>query len=128
MKPAPEDGRQILQPGRTSCRNDFMMEPVRSKSQFETSDEQTVIDAVQVLLTRRLFIKAGTDDDLLATGLLDSLTIVRLIAYLEERFGLELPISDEGLESFRSASSIAELVQRRRARVSPGNEEKAGPP
>ena len=98
-----------------------MMQPVRSISQLETSDQQTVIDAVQVLLTKRLFINAGTDDDLLAAGLLDSLALVRLISYIEERFGLELPINEVGLESFRSASSIAELIHRRRALEATGD-------
>jgi len=50
---------------------------------------------------------------LLGTGVLDSLNLVRLVAHIEEQFGLELPVNEVGLESFRSVAALAELVLRR---------------
>ena len=48
--------------------------------------------------------------DLFATGVLDSLGLVRLLTHLEERFNLLVPFEDLDLESFRTLLGIAQLV------------------
>jgi D-alanine--poly(phosphoribitol) ligase subunit 2 len=68
------------------------------------------------MIEEHLAILVTSDnEDLLAAGHLDSLSLVRLIAQLEARFGLELPISELGIESFRSVAGIARLLQQRLA-------------
>ena len=57
------------------------------------------------------------DTDLVGTGLLDSLSLVELLAQLEETFGVSISIDDMEPENFRSIASIAGFVARRTAVV-----------
>ena len=50
------------------------------------------------------------DDDLLTTGLLDSIGVMRLIAFIEETFGIQVLPEDVTIERFRSVSTIAEYL------------------
>ena len=56
----------------------------------------------------------GYDDDLLTTGLLDSIGVMRLIAFIEETFGIQVPPEDVTIDRFRSVSAIAEYLDTRR--------------
>lgn len=61
----------------------------------------------------------GPDDDLIELGVLDSISIVHLIRYLEESFDVEVQDDDIVPESFRTLAGICALVDRltHRARV-----------
>jgi D-alanine--poly(phosphoribitol) ligase subunit 2 len=48
--------------------------------------------------------------DLFATGILDSLGLVRLLADLEERFQMLVPVQELDLEAFRTVNNIARLL------------------
>ncbi len=50
------------------------------------------------------------ETDLIETGLLDSLALVELLLGLEEEFGVEVPLAELEIESFRSVRSIAAYV------------------
>lgn len=50
---------------------------------------------------------------LLETGLLDSINLVGLLQFLEERFSLSVPDSDIGADLFSSPASLAAYVERR---------------
>jgi acyl carrier protein len=66
------------------------------------------------LFARKLNLDVpSVDTDLVATGLLDSLTLVELLAQLEETFGVSISAGDLELENFRSVANIAEFVARR---------------
>jgi acyl carrier protein len=56
---------------------------------------------------------SSLDTDLVETGLLDSLTLVELLAQLEETFGVSISIDDLEFENFRSIASIAGFVDQR---------------
>jgi acyl carrier protein len=51
------------------------------------------------------------ETDLLDSGLLDSMVFVELLLNLEREFGMRVTIEDLDMESFRSISRIAELVE-----------------
>ena len=55
------------------------------------------------------------DESLLDGGILDSLAIVKLVAYVEDEFDIEVPDSDFDPENFESISAIAQLIERVRA-------------
>jgi acyl carrier protein len=66
------------------------------------------------LFARRLNLHVpSVDTDLMETGLLDSLTLVELLAQLEETFGISISIDDLEFEHFRSIASIAGFVAQR---------------
>ncbi|MGY3616575.1 phosphopantetheine-binding protein [Bradyrhizobium sp. USDA 10063] len=54
------------------------------------------------------------DDDLFATGVLDSFATVELIAVLEQTFRVTLPNEELTLQNFQTISSIGALVDRLR--------------
>jgi acyl carrier protein len=53
------------------------------------------------------------DQDLLLSGSLDSLGIVRLVEYLESRSGVQIPAQDVTLENFGSLQKIAAYIASR---------------
>jgi len=56
-----------------------------------------------------------TETPLIAGGILDSLATVRLAAYLEERFGIQLEAYDITEEHLGTLDQIAALVRSRQA-------------
>jgi acyl carrier protein len=55
----------------------------------------------------------GLDDNLLADGMIDSLGAVRLIAFIEERFGFQIPPKDLVIENFRTIHRLAAYLESR---------------
>ncbi len=55
------------------------------------------------------------DQDLLAEGIIDSLGITELIAFLEQRYAIKVDDDDIDAENFRSIDGIAAFVARKRA-------------
>jgi acyl carrier protein len=53
---------------------------------------------------------ASTNQDLFESGLLDSLSLVRLIFELETRFQVELPLENMDLASLKSIDEMAILI------------------
>jgi D-alanine--poly(phosphoribitol) ligase subunit 2 len=58
-------------------------------------------------------VKIDRDTGLLETGLLDSINLVGLIQFLEERFGIRIPDSDIGSDLFSSPASLISYVETR---------------
>jgi len=53
------------------------------------------------------------DADLLSAGIVDSLGILRLVAFIEERFGVQVPDEDVVFENFQSIGAMASYVSQR---------------
>ncbi|SRR5258706_15720280 len=77
--------------------------------------EEDVASQVQALLVEKLFVNVESHEtDLLAAGILDSLTLVQMLMHLEERFGLRVAVEDLEIEDLRSIHAIARLVTRQK--------------
>ena len=75
--------------------------------------EEDVASQVQALLAQKLFVMVESHEtDLLAAGILDSLTLVQMLMHLEEHFGLRVAVEDLEIEDLRSIHAIARLVAR----------------
>jgi len=73
--------------------------------------EQELAREIQALMSEKLMAQVDSPDtDLLETGVLDSLTLVRLLMHLEEHFGLKVVMEDLDIEDLRSVRSIARFV------------------
>lgn len=71
------------------------------------------------LINEQLLVEVTSpDDDLLASSVLDSLTLVQLLFDLERRFGVRIPLEELEIDDFRSINSIARLVQARSSAAS----------
>lgn len=55
----------------------------------------------------------GADDDLLLSGLVDSLGVMRLVSFIESTFGLQVPASDLKLKNFQTISAIVTYLEAR---------------
>lgn len=52
------------------------------------------------------------DDDLLLSGLVDSLGVVRLVTFIEIEFHVVVPPEDVVLENFQTLTAMSEYLQR----------------
>ena len=55
----------------------------------------------------------GDDDSLLGPGLLDSVGILRLVSWLGEEFGVDIPDEDVVPDNLETVKRLADLVRRR---------------
>lgn len=69
--------------------------------------EQQIADIVRDVLQIDV---ASPGDDLMATGMFDSLAVVSLIAEIETTLGIELPLDEFEVDSFRTVERIAAFV------------------
>lgn len=77
--------------------------------------QEDLVVQVHRLLTDHLNIDApSADSDIVASGALDSFTMVELLATVEEQFGVEVPIETLDVDNFRSARSVADLIAAQR--------------
>ena len=53
-------------------------------------------------------------DDLLGSGMVDSLGIMRLIQFIEVRFELKVPFEDMTIENFMSVGDIERYLEKRK--------------
>ena len=78
------------------------------------SYEQPILDFVSDVVAEAGGGAVVRDTPLLEAGVLDSINLVRLIQFMEERFGISIPDSDFGPELFESPASLAAYVERRK--------------
>ena len=78
------------------------------------SYEQPILDFVSDVVAEAGGGAVVHDTPLLEAGVLDSINLVRLIQFMEERFGISIPDSDFGPELFESPASLAAYVERRK--------------
>ena len=78
------------------------------------SYEQPILDFVSDVVAEAGGGGVVRDTPLLEAGVLDSINLVRLIQFMEERFGISIPDSDFGPELFESPASLAAYVERRK--------------
>ncbi|HZY68547.1 MAG TPA: acyl carrier protein [Devosia sp.] len=78
-----------------------------------SSYEQPILDFISGVAADSGGGAVTSDTRLLETGVLDSINLVRLIQFMEERFGIQVPDSDFGPELFESPASLAAYVERR---------------
>jgi len=52
------------------------------------------------------------DDSILADGVLDSVGVMRLVAFIDEQFDYQVPAQDLTIEHFRTTQSLAAYLER----------------
>lgn len=73
-----------------------------------------IAERLRGMFARDLAMVVPADDtDLIATGLLDSLALVEVLARVEQAFGVTIEMEELDLDSFRSIASIARFVAAR---------------
>jgi acyl carrier protein len=64
---------------------------------------------------------SSAHEDLIDTGLLDSLKIVELLVELEQHFAIRIPLRELEIDSFRSLGAIANFVVKLRTNAIPSS-------
>jgi D-alanine--poly(phosphoribitol) ligase subunit 2 len=68
-------------------------------------------------------VEIAPDTELIEQGVLDSLEVLRLVSFLEERFGIVVPVEEFVPENFRTPAMVAAMMTRLRSAagsVAPG--------
>ncbi len=81
--------------------------------------EEDVITAIKQFLYSRRLLKASAEvadeEPLLETGVIDSLKIVEITAFMEERFSVCIDEDDLVPENFDSLLAMKEFINRKRS-------------
>jgi len=72
--------------------------------------ETPLLDFVKDELLRGRKPDLKADEDLLNTGIIDSLGILRLVSFIEEHFGIQVPDQDVVYENFNSIKVLTEYL------------------
>jgi len=70
-----------------------------------------LIEFVKNEVMRNKNAKLNEDEDLLSAGILDSLAILQLVAYIEDQFGIKIPDEDVVFENFQSINSLSSYLE-----------------
>ena len=76
------------------------------------SDQAIIIKYIQEnLLGGKGSIELLPEDDLLGSGLLDSMGVMRLVGFVEETFNIKIPPEDIVIENFMDVNAITNYVK-----------------
>ena len=75
--------------------------------------EQPILDYISGVVAETGGAPVTRETPLLEAGILDSINLVRLVQFLEERFGISIPDGDMGAELFELPASVSAYVERR---------------
>lgn len=84
------------------------------------SDDRTVIEDELLTFLNQEILAApegegcAADDELLLSGIVDSISVMRLVGHVEDAFGVVIPPEDVTIERFETVSAIAGYVIERR--------------
>jgi acyl carrier protein len=74
-----------------------------------TNNKEQILRFVnEDLVQEAITIDSG--DDLLVSGLIDSMSIMRLVAFIEKEFNVAIPPQDVIIENFENVDAISEYI------------------
>jgi|GEM_PF-652605 len=76
---------------------------------FKASDGLT--EFIQTKITHNSGVEITPDLNLMETGLVDSMGLMRIVAYIEETHGFKVPTLDIILENFENIGAMANYIQ-----------------
>jgi len=77
-----------------------------------------IVTTIQDYITRELVKNKShidPDESLIGSGLLDSLTLLQLIAFLEDEFGVKVESSDMAPENFQTLNAMKTFLEQKMA-------------
>jgi acyl carrier protein len=78
-----------------------------------TEHENALADFIRNELLHGRKVVLTEEADLLSAGIVDSLGILRLVAFIEDRFGVKVPDEDVVFENFQSIRAMGTYVSQR---------------
>ena len=75
-------------------------------------DRKTILtEYIKDEIMRNSKAMLSEDEDLLSSGILDSLAILQLVAFIDETFGIVMPDQDVVYENFNSIKALDSYLQ-----------------
>jgi len=71
-----------------------------------------LLEYIKNEIMRNRNARLGEDEDLLSSGILDSLGILQIVAFIENTFGIRIPDEDVVFDNFQSVNAMAAYLQR----------------
>ena len=84
------------------------------KKEIAMDYKNALMQYVQNEFVRKRGGNIKEDEDLLSSGLIDSLGILKLVSFMEEEFAMEIPSEDVVYENFHSIESISRYLMDRK--------------
>jgi acyl carrier protein len=79
---------------------------------------EVLVNEIRKLMAEKLLLDVSSpDEDLLAGGVLDSLSLIQLLVGLEQHFSIRIPLEEMQIEDLRSLRTLAHLVQSHQIRI-----------
>lgn len=78
------------------------------------TNENTIRDYIQITILNNSPDHIEEDQDLLLSGLLDSLSVIKLVAWLESIHDIKIPPEDVLIEHFGTLSDIVSYLATRK--------------
>jgi acyl carrier protein len=75
--------------------------------------EEIVTDYITRELMAGKKAKIGPEDSLIGAGVIDSLTLLQLITFLEEKFGVTISDNEMARENIESIRAIANFIEKK---------------
>jgi acyl carrier protein len=73
--------------------------------------EPTIVERVRLLVEEVVGVEVPDDDmDLMASGFMDSLTLITMISEIEREFKLELALAELDVADFRSVDTMTRFL------------------
>lgn len=69
-----------------------------------------MVEEITNYINEEIDVLVTQEEELLSSGLIDSITIMKLIAHLEETYEIKVPPQDMVIENFNTVSSITEYI------------------
>jgi acyl carrier protein len=69
-----------------------------------------MVEEITNYINEEIDILVTQEEELLSSGLIDSITIMKLIAHLEETYEIKVPPQDMVIENFNTITSITEYI------------------
>jgi acyl carrier protein len=83
-------------------------------------DSRHLTAEIVELIKDKLLVEVGLpEEDLLVSGVLDSLTLVQLLVDMEQHFHITIPLEELEIDDFRSAASLSRMIEKRMLVQSP---------
>jgi len=76
---------------------------------------QTLLDYIQQQLITEANVELSAEEDLLGSGLVDSIGMVKLIGFIEKEFDISIPPQDMIIENFMTVEYIQTYVEGRKS-------------
>lgn len=75
--------------------------------------DQEIIEILRVEILQDEELEISKDADLLTTGTLNSMALIRLVAAIESKYSIKIPPTDLVIENFLNIHSIETYVKKR---------------